>query len=275
MKRLLYDDGGRPPMNDDFAALQQLTLFSAAAPWLGLPTCVLSGGAVTAAGGTYNVAPAFVWLADAGQLYDFQGAQGVELPATFQLGTAVVVDQRPYQTGGTKPCITETQAVLVSVAAGDPFAVDAEGPVFWYDHTAARTRIIGELKPLAINPANFDNTGKGKGRNRGWCYANGQNGTVDMSGVFPLGVNAANPLLTQRAVGDTGGEETHQLTVPELPRHNHAFNVYDNGDNGAFGRRANNTGTARGAITNDAGSDQPHNNMPPFRVVAWCQWMGL
>ena len=73
--------------------------------------------------------------------------------------------------------------------------------------------------------------------------------------------------------GDTGGEEKHQLTVDELAKHSHLF-IPDSTKNGSIGGSywfvdAGTLGTKGGKAreTESTGNDQPHNNMPPYKVV--------
>ena len=105
---------------------------------------------------------------------------------------------------------------------------------------------------------------------------------------------------TSHAAGTTGGEETHKLTVAEMPVHGHNIFLYNNAgtkgnvqgwsNNGAT--RTTYTGGAlnpnvtpwvnsnitcagsgagdRFGLTDSAGSSNSHNNMPPYlSVYAW------
>jgi len=131
----------------------------------------------------------------------------------------------------------------------------------------------------------------------GWALCDGKNGTPDLRGRFIYGYGN-----NQGSVfGKTGGTETHQLNINEMPSHNHSMqnagnhnhrtidgNVWDNkklgGSNGAFsggGKAAIGTAThsshvymtsSNGNHTHgikNNGGNKPHNNMPPYRVLSY------
>jgi microcystin-dependent protein len=95
--------------------------------------------------------------------------------------------------------------------------------------------------------------------------------------------------LTDRTLAATGGEETHVLTIPEMPTHNHDVtdpghahsyvnNVNDQGVQSALSNEtaadqvdiSQTTGTSyTGIYTNNTGSSNAHNNMQPFLVVRY------
>jgi microcystin-dependent protein len=72
--------------------------------------------------------------------------------------------------------------------------------------------------------------------------------------------------LTDRAVGDTGGEEAHQLTEGELAAHTHGvymehlINVTPNADPGT----PLSEHISANKETTSTGGDEAHNNMPPY-----------
>lgn len=74
-------------------------------------------------------------------------------------------------------------------------------------------------------------------------------------------------------LGDTGGSRTHKLKDSEMPTHAHEH-VSSNGYNSP--EHTDTTPTEFGAKntterTASAGGDEPHNNMPPFLVLRFCE----
>lgn len=83
----------------------------------------------------------------------------------------------------------------------------------------------------------------------------------DLSGRFPLGASGTHNLHS------TGGEETHTLTVDEMPTHNHIIggNVVQRGSGGdAFRELAGTYPGGNNANSQSVGGGLPHNNMPPY-----------
>ncbi len=100
----------------------------------------------------------------------------------------------------------------------------------------------------------------------GWYICDGNNGTKNLGGKVIVGAGQGSG-LTNRILGDVGGEESHVLTVAELARHRHntlmhAGHSYSNSGNGV------DTGSAT-EYTDYIGSDAAHNNMQPFTVLAF------
>ena len=121
--------------------------------------------------------------------------------------------------------------------------------------------------------------------------------TPDLRGRFILGSGVGakdmnDEFLTERTIGEFGGEEGHALTVEEMPGHSHEFwstnnNTCDMGDGGGLCKaneylRTKNTGGVLRPKTGKKsdGADQdypdpaiwdtvPHNNMPPYFVLTY------
>jgi microcystin-dependent protein len=109
----------------------------------------------------------------------------------------------------------------------------------------------------------------------GWALCNGLNGTPNLSGRFILGSGAGTG-LTNRTLNATGGEENVTLTEGQMPEHSHAYT--DNAPSGYTYRFGENTWATQTAIENyqvlysstaTKGENQPHNNMPPYYVLAY------
>ena len=81
---------------------------------------------------------------------------------------------------------------------------------------------------------------------------------------------------TFRLIDDTGGEETHQLTINEMPAHNHrdvtgtndANRIKIGGNSGSDEGILYSTGFNEWISTeNTVGGNQAHNNLPPYMAV--------
>lgn len=108
----------------------------------------------------------------------------------------------------------------------------------------------------------------------GWRLCDGSNGTPDLRGRFVLSSGAGEG-LTPRNIGEQGGEEMHKLTIDEMPKHKHTWDGVsaDEQDDYGFGRSEKNVhrddGFSVDDICQEQGKDKPHNNMPPFYVLAF------
>ncbi len=144
-------------------------------------------------------------------------------------------------------------------------------------------------KYMVIAWANSDYIPKGWAVCDGQSYAMDTDGTVnvvvnqsgstktpDLRGKFILGVNSKNNNNQNYSTYELlveGGEETHLLTIPELPKHSHSHTFYQAGLNhhGHWTEgqiMQNNNGTLN-SPTNTTGDDKPHNNMPPYMALIY------
>jgi microcystin-dependent protein len=91
-----------------------------------------------------------------------------------------------------------------------------------------------------------------------------------IQGQFLVGSSTSDSSF---ALGATGGEKAHQLTIAELPAHDHAVpEVCNPGDAGYDAAMwtsgdAVQSGRRNAVMTSAVGSWQAHNNLPPYRAV--------
>lgn len=105
-----------------------------------------------------------------------------------------------------------------------------------------------------------------------WHLCDGTNGTPDLRNKFIYGGNGTNN-------GTTGGEVNHTLTTSELPRFTPTAKFSTlTGDDSHYMYHDNNNIIAAGSNRNTSvvsypfnaiGNNQPHNNMPPYYVLAF------
>ena len=114
----------------------------------------------------------------------------------------------------------------------------------------------------------------------GWALCNGKNGTPDLKSKFILGYESG-----ANNIGDTAGEKEVTLTPDQIPLHTHGVERTCLGG-GAIGwdtderlvssgaRENCKTNNGKRKLTEGAGGQQdgytkPHNNMPPYYVLAY------
>lgn len=93
----------------------------------------------------------------------------------------------------------------------------------------------------------------------------------DLRGRIPIGAGSNDNDTHNFALGSTGGEYEHTLTVAEMPSHKHNLTWYDAGSGGGaklpYGLSSTKkTGGDASAIDN-AGGNSPHNNIQPYSTV--------
>jgi microcystin-dependent protein len=127
----------------------------------------------------------------------------------------------------------------------------------------------GQLLPINQNQALFALLGTTYGGNGQTTFA-----LPDMRGRVPIHRGSG---LTQ---GQAIGEESHTVTLSEMPAHNHTVAASSQNGNQAdpkilaaasdvYAAPSNLTSIAPGTITNVGGS-QPHENRQPYLVLTWC-----
>ena len=92
-----------------------------------------------------------------------------------------------------------------------------------------------------------------------WRVCDGTNGTPDLRGRVRVGAGAGT-LLTDRKQGESSGEESHTLSLVEIPTINMPISS-NSGTTSAF-----NAGTKTADVALNTGG-AAHNNMQPYYVV--------
>ncbi|MCX7557400.1 tail fiber protein [Xanthomonadaceae bacterium JHOS43] len=130
----------------------------------------------------------------------------------------------------------------------------------------------GQLLPINQNQALFSLLGTTFGGDGRVNFA-----LPDLRGRVPLHVGAGHTL------GERGGEQTHTLSIAELPTHTHPVNVSTaatggnaspnnrvlGGANNAYHAPAQMSSLHTGSILNTGGT-QAHLNMQPFLTLSFC-----
>ena len=95
----------------------------------------------------------------------------------------------------------------------------------------------------------------------GWELCDGNNGTPDLRNRFIVGAG------DQYNRNDTGGQNSVQLTVDEMPSHSHSgvpsYTLSSGDTEGGAGRVTGNSST------NSTGGNQAHENRPPYFALAF------
>lgn len=132
-----------------------------------------------------------------------------------------------------------------------------------------------------------------------WALCDGSNGTPDLRDRFIVGAGSTY------AVGDTGGSDTVQLTIAQMPSHSHSFiaskltvsesgehshtftaavnkswagtnaSMYTESGTGTTSKAGKHTHTISGTGSiGSAGSGTAHENRPPYYALCFIMYIG-
>lgn len=138
----------------------------------------------------------------------------------------------------------------------------------------------GQLLPINQQTALFSLLGTFYGGNGVSNFA-----LPDLQGRVPIhvgGSSAVGPGLSQYDLGESGGEETHALTVNEIPSHTHAVAPLASNDERTTDEPANafpttggtyasthNSNAPMAAQTTSSVGGQAHENTQPYLVLSY------
>ncbi|MGV0922413.1 hypothetical protein [Empedobacter tilapiae] len=129
----------------------------------------------------------------------------------------------------------------------------------------------------------------------GWFLCDGTNGTPDLRGMFVVGYDSRNE--DYKPIGKIGGAKEVMLTTQQMPKHTplgtvsipdhtHTYQLAVKGrgyqtksDDNPLTTNQNSQTTSSGGGTfnvsmNEIGGDQPHENRPPYYVLAKIMYKG-
>ncbi|WP_130734450.1 hypothetical protein [Flavobacterium sp. J27] len=176
---------------------------------------------------------------------------------------------------------TNIQEVAIQPDLGNTTASDKKVPT----QKAVKTYIDTRL------PKGLISMWSGKVAPDGWAICDGTNNTPDLSGRFIVGFDKNTADYNE--IGKTGGANNIVLTSEQIPAHSHSGTTNNSGDhkhsftgatkkgdgsgtgssNAYYGALTRDTASAgihsHSFKTNPTGGDQPHENRPPYYVLAY------
>lgn len=182
----------------------------------------------------------------------------------------------PFQAGAKETYIVVEETKRSVTAEGQVFADiyisrvarfgTGAGQKAWADFARISIPDI-YAKIAAVIPAGLISMWSGLVPPDGWAICDGTNGTPDLRGRFVVG-QAEDPQFI--LIGQTGGAKTVTLTLNQIPEHTHSYQAplvdgdHPGGSNGYDRPNAKTAGT-----TGTAGAGHPHENLPPYYVLAY------
>ncbi|MBW3015323.1 hypothetical protein KY330_02800 [Candidatus Woesearchaeota archaeon] len=139
-----------------------------------------------------------------------------------------------------------------------PAGLTASSYIYWVPLSGSGVSGGGDLPIGTISPFYLSTCPEG------WSLADGTDGTPDLRDRFIVGAGSSY------ALGDTGGEDYHTLTIAEMPSHTHIYNqVVQPGSAWWVGSGGVTTGLSSTA-SGPAGGSAAHENRPPFYALIYC-----
>jgi hypothetical protein len=203
-----------------------------------------------------------------------------DIAFTLDIAAGVVmIDNKIVSTAaysGAYPVYIKPDGTFDTVLpVGTSIKFDPHSSQRYADVLKRATTSVGEIKTFKTLSDRFDGAGLGRWEMLGFKICD------DMQSRTPVGLDrrVVDPVdnvwdANHTVAGNTGGEKMHQLTEAEMPSHSHGLP----GEGGGFLNIPSLVTNANsdedddnGGQTAEAGGDQAHNNMQPYRIVVFAE----
>jgi hypothetical protein len=232
---------------------------------------VLSGLINSGAGLVYNITAGSVFFN--GEVYLVPAFAGTIVGPSVLVGvitvsffSAVNADPVEFTDGVPRNVHQIRQIILQSGLSGSGAANYVDFKKAFGSQIPVNASI--DYLPATLDLSEFDGTGLGISANvQGWAICNGNNGTVDESGLVVVGYKSGDADFGTLA--HIAGEKAHVLLITEMADHKHTESVADVAGGGSAGGRTGTTGAASNTSFMNGGTGgaaNPHNNLQPYIV---------
>lgn len=215
-----------------------------------------------------NVADGVIFLN--GEILPFKGGA---------IGTSIIIkeesESRVFEDGATKPVIFKKYATFGSSLPEKTFAwVEFKRFENLIENTEKnldfekRLRTLETRKsPIPIGLIAIWGKPASEPIPEGWREC------TDLRGRFPLGWNPDDEDFNQ--LGKEGGAKTHTLIIDEMPSHSHKLPASPRRSESGGGWFQTNGSGSGWYDSQTIGGNQPHNNMPPYRIIKYIEFIGF
>ena len=240
---------------------------------------ILSGCEPNSAGDSRTAGYVFLRTTDypEGEILRFEGGQTALGFYVESLAVSVTADGRSYPQAYTR-------RMLRAGTGNESFQwADFAKLTTTRELAVAVTRLANELENLTAEPVGIVKMYAGTTPPTGYLLCNGttfnrteypelatilgSNTLPNLQGRFIVGYNPSDS--DYNAIGNTGGEATHQLTIDEMPPHSHNYSKAESTPPRGDHTGNNTLQTLREAQTSETGGNQAHENRPPYYVLAY------
>lgn len=266
MNKIKFDTGGFPLSTNILDAMQNAYVIFNTLGNLAGSQAIIFGCDVT----DTTVSNGVVFLS--GEILEFRGGS---------LSQNVIIkedwENRIFENGSTKQVIAKRYVTFGSSTPEKTFAWADFKRAFptteiknFKDNFEERIRALETRKsPIPIGLIAIWNKPANEPIPEGWREC------TDLRGRMPLGWNPDDSDFN--TLGKIAGEKKHTLTIEEMPKHNHnvrlQFGIVRGGK--SDGTSAPRDGGQFNLLEDSKGGDQPHNNMPPYIIIKFIEFVGF